>query len=132
MIRRPPRYTRPDTRFPSTTLFRSPVRGAARPAATPCTDDSATAAARPVRAGDAAHRRRLVLRHHRVGDRASGHHAGASVRGHGGGRWRWRVLDDGASRGPRRSEEHTPELQSLMRSQYAVVCLYIKIIIALN
>src|SRR3546814_15878476 len=31
MIRRPPRSTRTDTRFPYTTLFRSPVRRALRP-----------------------------------------------------------------------------------------------------
>src|SRR3546814_6015809 len=35
MIRRPPRSTRTDTRFPYTTLFRSSLRGPARPAHCP-------------------------------------------------------------------------------------------------
>src|SRR3546814_6823553 len=69
MIRRPPRSTRTDTRFPYTTLFRSimtPPEG------------------RPL----------LV-------------HAGQSEGG----------------RDQHRSEEHTSELQSLMRTSYALFCL---------
>src|SRR3546814_4459048 len=82
--RRPPRATRTDTRFPYTTLFRSPPAAAdsARPAAR-----AGRGRARPVRY------------------RSSGHRAGPHSRRH------------------RRSEEHTSELQSLMRISYAVFCL---------
>src|SRR3546814_4165908 len=94
MIRRPPRSTRTDTLFPYTTLFRSPLRS-----------------------------------------------LGGSVRAHGPGS---PDPDFGARRGQRdapwsilgldahrlghmdrypRSEEHTSELQSLMRTSYAVFCL---------
>src|SRR3546814_1923225 len=38
--------------------------------------------------------------------------------------WRQHVLDhEGSVRDPKRSEEHTSELQSLMRISYAVLCL---------
>src|SRR3546814_18783936 len=95
MIRRPPRSTRTDTLFPYTPLFRS----------------------RGVRTLDAGYRRgpgppriqqcgarksdrRAVLRRGlRGGDAAFGRPCGA------------------------RSEEHTSELQSLMRISYAVFCL---------
>src|SRR3546814_7938946 len=65
MIRRPPRSTRTDTRFPYTTLFRS--------------------------------------RHREIPDSCHS--------------------DRYASRQTNRSEEHTSELQSLMRNSYAVLCL---------
>src|SRR3546814_3200657 len=92
MIRRPPRSTRTDTRFPYTTLFRSKAN------------------------------------------------AGAAGAGAGGGAYIYNVY--GASVGVSytfdifggvrrsveaqralRSEEHTSELQSLMRISYAVFCL---------
>src|SRR3546814_6610928 len=92
MIRRPPRSTRTDTLFPSTTLFRSD-----RP--------DRTAARRHV-GGDAP---RLC-----AGERARARD-GRSGRARPGGRRRPRA---GA-----RSEEHTSELQSLMRISYAVFCL---------
>src|SRR3546814_5319323 len=102
MMRRPPRSTRTDTLFPYTTLFRSLA----------------------------------------VGDQCLGIDQGGAVfeqRGqaqqHGGG-IAARVADD-ASLGHRRtveldqavdrSEEHTSELQSLMRISYAVFCLKKKI-----
>src|SRR3546814_3820934 len=93
MIRRPPRSTRTDTRFPYTTLFRSyrcavmELQGAR---------------------GD---RQQALLQ--RAQDR---------------GRQRWRpqetaqVLQQGGH-GLERSEEHTSELQSLMRNSYAVFFL---------
>src|SRR3546814_14578565 len=94
MLRRPPSSTRPDTLFPYTTLFRS------REA--PC---------RPRR--DAPRRGAL-----RVG--------GAAVAGRRSLRGRPRArrhrLPGAPPRGPR-SEEHTSELQSLMRISYAVFCL---------
>src|SRR3546814_3348217 len=107
MIRRPPRSTRTDTLFPYTTLFLS--------------------------------RRRL---------RSAGRLGGAppgigrtATRPRGGKRGRIAALPDGVVRpdrrliafmGPRgddelgRSEEHTSELQSLMRILYAVFCLKTK------
>src|SRR3546814_6047255 len=109
MIRRPPRSTRTDTRFPDTTLFRSHhVRG--DPAERP----------RP------ADRRRLPaprLRHH--------HHRHARLprpRAAAAGPGLGRHGQRDACHGPRlpahgRSEEHTSELQSLMRNSYAVFCL---------
>src|SRR3546814_2888559 len=93
MIRRPPRSTRTDPLFPYTTLFRSHDR----------------------LAGDA-------------------HQVVARLQARGCGR---RALDDVADDPGRlvdrlraelvgelgRSEEHTSELQSLMRNSYAVLCL---------
>src|SRR3546814_10692022 len=103
MIRRPPRSTRTDTPFPYTPLFRSPAVAGGWHA--------------PVRQRPRA----------------------ASV--HGGCTWRTRTTAAamGVGRGRRRraagqraggnrgggtrSEEHTSELQSLMRISYAVFCL---------
>src|SRR3546814_8155673 len=101
MIRRPPRSTRTDPLFPYPTLFRSGhrARGAGQP-----------------RRGHA------VLR------------AGGQEGGAGGGQ-HLRQAQGRAARGSlaarrsllppllRRSEEHTSELQSLMRISYAVFCL---------
>src|SRR3546814_12038758 len=94
MIRRPPRATRTDTLFPYTTLFRSPRHA--------CLPD----------------RRQLC---------------GRAVQGDGGGEADGEPAVDPAgltaarrSRPRRelsRSEEHTSELQSLMRISYAVFCL---------
>src|SRR3546814_8946065 len=94
MRRRPPRSTRTDTLFPYTTLFRSIQ---ARRAA----GFLAQQAGR-----DAFQGRGLAWGR---GDRAGG-------RGEG---WRHRRLLAVL----RRSEEHTSELQSLMRISYAVFCL---------
>src|SRR3546814_9745695 len=97
MIRRPPRSTRTDTLFPYTTLFRS-----------------LGAACRGRRAG--AHLGVGGLRPAAVAVpaavRLSRHRAVAAA-----------LLPraPGAPRG--RSEEHTSELQSLMRISYAVFCL---------
>src|SRR3546814_10716737 len=113
MLRRPPRSTRTDTLFPYTTLFRS--RG-------PRTAFGRT--------GDLRRRSRrcLVALHLEGGTRACSRAPAAprpraSVRG---GRQRQRKDDDaGPARrdGEIRSEEHTSELQSLMRISYAVFCL---------
>src|SRR3546814_3788324 len=99
MIRRPPRSTRTDTLFPYTTLFRSG---------------------------------RVLVRGHREAGRrdprrAAGHRPGSDPRA---------VLAEVDALGPQqlplgaaaasrpgRSEEHTSELQSLMRISYAVFCL---------
>src|SRR3546814_1683341 len=103
MIRRPPISTRTDTLFPYTTLFRS-HRGAAEPRLHP-----ERLRLQPVAVPDGGgvpH-----LRHGR--DRA---HA---FRPHRGGERARRRLPDRIQR----SEEHTSELQSLMRISYAVFCL---------
>src|SRR3546814_3495733 len=94
MIRRPPRSTRTDTLFPYTTLFRS----------------------RPPRF----RRRPLALR-----SRARGASRPSDRRRNGQGDRIRRSRARGVAEGDRRtrSEEHTSELQSLMRISYAVFCL---------
>src|SRR3546814_9711079 len=93
MIRRPPRSTRTDTLFPYTTLFRSGRRA-------------------PAGRGGRGGLRRLRRRRQGAGDGAGGI---------GGGRLRAARRPGGQRR--HRSEEHTSELQSLMRISYAVFCL---------
>src|SRR3546814_1168322 len=95
MIRRPPRYTLTDTLFPYTTLFR-------------CVEiDLAVAGIEDVRCeldGRAVvNRLDAVLARNRFQENLGGH--------------------VGQMREQRRSEEHTSELQSLMRISYAVFCL---------
>src|SRR3546814_4978781 len=94
MIRRPPRSTRTDTLFPYTTLFRSV---------------------------DERHRQDIAAQHEEQQDPdapLASHAEGVGVRG-----------NDHEHRQPaqtvdrKRSEEHTSELQSLMRISYAVFCL---------
>src|SRR3546814_4000176 len=104
MIRRPPRSTRTDTRFPYTTLFRTDVKAKAEAAlAAGLSVILCVGEPRKVReSGDAIN---YVL---------------AQVR---------QSLPDGFDRArlaiayEPRSEEHTSELQSLMRISYAVFCL---------
>src|SRR3546814_10247591 len=116
MIRLPPRSKRPDTLFPYTTRFRSARRNAARHTAA----GHAAATGRPEKVRVAAILavsvgilpcRRLVAA------MFGASYETASLRGPG-------VTDRlaGCSDG-RRSEEHTSELQSLMRNSYAVFCL---------
>src|SRR3546814_7677757 len=93
MIRRPPRSTRTDTLFPYTTLFRS---GA----------DAVDQAVEP-QAVDARHRRDR-LPPAAVVDEDRPHQILAA---------------EAVFRHQARSEEHTSELQSLMRISYAVFCL---------
>src|SRR3546814_3695205 len=95
MIRRPPRSTRTDTLFPYTTLFRSHRRGIG------------------------GHRRRQPGL------------CNAGRKGHGVALWPYTACGyqsvpeecGGSHRHGGRSEEHTSELQSLMRISYAVFCL---------
>src|SRR3546814_2719782 len=101
MIRLPPRSTRIDTLCPYTTLFRS--------------------------GGLPGHRHLGYRRPGADGERAAGL-CGSGIAGQGGRR-KPRAGARGAGRtrpGPAaeaRSEEHTSELQSLMRISYAVFCL---------
>src|SRR3546814_1924847 len=105
MIRRPPRSTRTDTLFPYTTLFRSAGAYLPQPGARgrnqPRAGQGAIGAARS---------------HGRApGQRRPQHlRSAAAVPGDG---------DTEPDRAGRRSEEHTSELQSLMRISYAVFCL---------
>src|SRR3546814_5979466 len=85
MIRRPPRSTRTDTRFPYTTLFRS---SGAPTWSRPCISPATTIWRSP----------------------------------YGAAATTWRAPPP-ATTGLSRSEEHTSELQSLMRISYAVFCL---------
>src|SRR3546814_6018197 len=103
MIRRPPRSTRTDTLFPYTTLFRS---------------------------------RSIALHRHlalhsggigQIGDRIAASRRGENAERSG------KAASTAHSKFPRpgnggtgRSEEHTSELQSLMRISYAVFCLQTK------
>src|SRR3546814_3296148 len=103
MKRRPPRSTRTDTLFPYTTLFRSLV-GEAEP-----------------QQQDQHQRRRTVM----LGKKAAGQRQHCAQRGAGiesakRGEGRGQQL---LGAGIHRSEEHTSELQSLMRISYAVFCL---------
>src|SRR3546814_1844864 len=100
MIRRPPRSTRTDTLFPYTTLFRP-----------------------------RAHRRHALASlcrwrgaDRRCGGRAAVVPAAGAPAPHGGARAGHSAAAALPRRG-RRSEEHTSELQSLMRISYAVFCL---------
>src|SRR3546814_3984253 len=108
MVRRPPSRTRTDTRFPYATLFRS-ARGR-----------------RP-------RRRKADRVHHQLGRALAGILAagvehgdalggdGIAPQGVGLGHPHGGAAEGAQCQG--RSEEHTSELQSLMRISYAVFCL---------
>src|SRR3546814_10869637 len=114
MLLLPPGCTRTDTLFPCTTLFRSRIGGDPR-----CIEQSAFGPRLHPgqRIGERPHRRRpapavikpivrCMAPRLEVGDIVVKDRRGAPDR----------RIDD-------RSEEHTSELQSLMRSSYAVFCL---------
>src|SRR3546814_2975187 len=103
MIRRPPRSTRTDTRFPNTTRFRS--RAPEQRRVDPARRDSVDAHAA---------RRQLGRQRARQADERRLRRRIASDLGD---------AEEGGHRRGERSEEHTSELQSLMRSSYAVFCL---------
>src|SRR3546814_3196961 len=137
MIRRPPRSTRTDTLFPYTTLFRScPTEDKGRADGLPSASLQCAGGRRHPDVG-----RRQTDRRRRIGPRVAtarpirklerrwpGHTSPSFRRGRSLGalvgrrqyaaglvlEWQWRAT---------RSEEHTSELQSLMRISYAVFCL---------
>src|SRR3546814_1909273 len=105
MIRRPPRSTRTDTLFPYTTLFRSTGADGA--------GDAARHRSRPRGLPRRPHPAQALCQR-LLADRGPG---------------RLKVppkpftIEEGQRRVRSRSEEHTSELQSLMRISYAVLCL---------
>src|SRR3546814_7848970 len=103
MLRRPPRSTRTDTLFPYTTRFRSLDRRGARRARNERNEDDAE---RQGRQRDVGEERAEALE-------------GAAVALH---RQKLKLHRDDVDQDIR-SEEHTYELQSLMRISYAVFCL---------
>src|SRR3546814_3613877 len=99
MIRPPPRSTRTDTLFPYTTLFRSVLlQGTSQRRGDPARRDRIDA---DTVLGISQRQRFGQLRHPALACRIGGHQRAAKER----------------------SEEHTSELQSLMRISYAVFCL---------
>src|SRR3546814_15701964 len=104
MIRRPPRSTRTDTLFPYTTLFRSPEGERHE--------------------DEAGQRGQLELEdsdEHLHGEDEEGEdddHPGDQQHHD-----RQEIVEEAGEGGELRSEEHTSELQSLMRISYAVFCL---------
>src|SRR3546814_10438718 len=101
MIRRPPRSTRTDTLLPYTTLFRSMQAGPAKAAA----HEQTFAAHRNLPAGQLVARQPADI---------------APIAQHLPGLSEADQTEQGIGQ---RSEEHTSELQSLMRISYAVFCL---------
>src|SRR3546814_961955 len=95
MIRRPPRSTRTDTLFPYTTLFRAPDLPGCKHARTEFGQSRQR------------HLAECVCEEIRVGK----------------GELRIGDIHDQPAAPLGRSEEHTSELQSLMRISYAVFCL---------
>src|SRR3546814_3060658 len=107
MIRRPPRSTRTDTLFPDTTLFRSGAKGRTEVRRLPMIPFVAEIERLPAASFA-----------QRPNENGPGH-ARAASQPMKIGRLIWCL-----PRGPcSRSEEHTSELQSLMRISYAVFCL---------
>src|SRR3546814_3431863 len=108
MIRRPPRSTRTDTLFPYTTLFRS------------CTLQLECMKAESLVIAD---------QHAAVNTFPGLVHTARHTMGVGFTRRRCanpqgrQATTVGSATGVKRSEEHTSELQSLMRISYAVFCL---------
>src|SRR3546814_5116951 len=107
MIRRPPRSTRTDTLFPSPMLFRSDVHFERSLSWLP---------GRCLAAPDRTMRRNPPSAHSAASRKSS-----PDLRG--GSRRRWQPDHHAGFRPVSRSEEHTSELQSLMRISYAVFCL---------
>src|SRR3546814_9835903 len=118
MIRRPPRSTRTDTLFPYTTLFLSSI-GLLRPSV-----PSGGAGFNPAkRVGSNIPVESDVAQAFLRGVRGAGFFGAAPPASSASSR---ALSASASSRAAARSEEHTSELQSLMRISYAVFCLTIK------
>src|SRR3546814_2675506 len=109
MIRRPPRSTRTDTLFPYTTLFRSHRETTSNGFASTC-------GGRPSVLVVAVDPARMSICPHRLSPTLS-------TAGDDRSRAHLRRSSSRPQTVHRRSEEHTSELQSLMRISYAVFCL---------
>src|SRR3546814_6359170 len=125
MIRRPPRSTRTDTLFPYTTLFRSRLAAADRSAVGIA--DLRVAVAAGGFAGQREVDRAVRVQRPRV-PAVEFAQVGRHQRGVGQAGCRIVLGEPGNRAGLghgrlERSEEHTSELQSLMRISYAVFCL---------
>src|SRR3546814_4492555 len=107
MIRRPPRSTRTDTLFPYTTLFRSSAAAG-----------TVTGEVRAIHQAAAGIRPALPVRRYRRGKPLPEAHQGQAAAALYG-----RPEHHRPGLLAQRSEEHTSELQSLMRISYAVFCL---------
>src|SRR3546814_8074657 len=106
MIRRPPRSTRTDTLFPYTTLFRSNV-----------TDNSVSVIdTRRLKETARIHVGKAPVQ---VAFTPDGAQLYVSLRDENS----VAIIDTATRQVVKRSEEHTSELQSLMRISYAVFCL---------
>src|SRR3546814_5766927 len=101
MLRRPPRSTRTDTLFPYTTLFRSEGDGTIQAVITGLANHSGALISGYALCLGALAMRQQVYRKRRDARRTPSGHRPLTTR----------------------SEEHTSELQSLMRISYAVFCL---------
>src|SRR3546814_5907587 len=115
MIRRPPRSTRTDTLFPYTTLFRSRVSPAG--ATTSGIRSGCTPAEQPVAPIEP-----RILMHHQVGEREPETETGETENDRDSHNI-WHHGKQRITKQSERSEEHTSELQSLMRISYDVLCL---------
>src|SRR3546814_1834136 len=115
MIRRPPRSTRTDTLFPYTTLFRSPARVNVSHIQIniPADASEAQRSEALAKAQDIAKRAQADAAAFAELAQNESQDAGTAKEG---GKLGW--ITKGS-----RSEEHTSELQSLMRISYAVFCL---------
>src|SRR3546814_7085662 len=120
MIRRPPRSTRTDTLVPYTTLFRSPLPAALQPRPEPDRTDVRQAQASAPQSRRANHRKhmeahRLTPRHLQPSRMPELPHQR---------RIRVNVISSGSQTRPDipRTEDHTSEHQSLIRTSYAVFC----------
>src|SRR3546814_3348312 len=113
MIRLPPRSTRTDTLFPYTTLFRSYSHPAPRCCCPPLQSAMFVGHGTQGRGPESPACRKAALLP--VCSWTSCHMPTA--------RWLGHADPPALSRNHRRSEEHTSELQSLMRISYAVFCL---------
>src|SRR3546814_8851291 len=135
MIRRPPRSTRTYTRFPYPTLFRSPGSTESRRAGSSRRYSDRHKAASRRWAWSLLSLRLFLEPRQPLAPRQLGPHIIERQPGVGeqdeqveneigglGHDRRWIVADRGDD-GLDRSEEHTSELQSLMRISYDVVCL---------
>src|SRR3546814_14754577 len=114
MIRRPPSSPRPNTLFPYTTLFRSV---AAAPQVR--VQGIEIFPQRPRRLFDLGLALRRLLQEGRIGRQLDQH----LLQEGGAEEVRRRRVGEASGMRLCRSEEHTSELQSLMRISYAVFCL---------